>query len=355
MKTTPIWVSPVRWQWIALALGLAITALGQAQTNVLQPGDPILASSTNSPASAGVSNAIDGQPSRYANLDSANDARPSGFVVTPSAGPTLVTGLRLESAADAPEDDPKQMLLEGCNEDLVTDFNAGHWELIVRLEVPAWPSLFPDQGRLQTQSFTFDNYQPYKNYRWTVLHVQGPNARAMQIGEVRLLGVGAPQNIVHPGDPIIASSLNSPAAEVVVHAIDGQPAKYLNFDSANDAGPSGFVVTPSVGPTTVTGLRMESANDEPERDPKVVTVEGSNDDAITDFNSGQWRLIAKLAVPAWTVKWPGSDRYRWQQFYFPNKLPYRHYRWTVLHIYGPKNDSMQIAEVELLGFPTARQ
>jgi hypothetical protein len=352
MRTTPSSLTRVRCAWIVPALALALTAIGYAQTNIVQPGDPILASSTNSPVSDGVANAIDGQPSKYANLDSANDARPSGFVVTPAVGQTLVTGVRMESAADSPEADPKQVLLEGCNEDPVGDFNAGHWELISRLNLPAWTTDYPDQSRLQLQTFFFENYRPYKNYRWTVLHVQGPNAQAMQIAEVQLLGVGAPKNIVQPGDPIIGSSANTPAAEGVMHAIDGRPDKYLNFDSANDAKPSGFVVSPSVGKTTLIGLRMELANDEPERDPKIVTVEGSNDPDVTDFNSGTWRLIAKLELPAWTVKWPGADRYQWQELYFPNKLAYRHYRWTVLHTYGPKSNSMQIAEVEFLGYPS---
>ena len=349
MRTIPCRFTRVRGVWAALALVFA--AMGHAQTNVLQPGDPIYASSTNSPGADGVANAIDGKPSKYANLDSANDARPSGFAVTPAAGPTLVTGLRLESAADSPQDDPRQVLLEGCNEAPIGDFNDGRWELIVMLRLPAWTLDYPDQSRLQPQTFFFENYRPYRNYRWTVLRVQGPNAGAMQIAEVQLLGVPAPKNIVRPGDPIIGSSINTPAAEGVEHAIDGKLDKYLNLDSANDAKPSGFVVTPSVGGTTVLGLRLQSANDEPERDPKVFTLEGSNDETLTDFNSGNWRLIAKLEVPAWTVKWPGSDRYQWQEFYFPNQAAYRHYRWTVLHTYGPKSNSMQIAEVEFLGYP----
>jgi len=57
----------------------------------------------------------------------------------------------------------------------------------------------------------------------------------------------------------------------VGNAIDNGPAKYLNFDGANNAKPTGFVVTPAVGATRVTAMSIESANDAPERDPKVVT------------------------------------------------------------------------------------
>ena len=71
----------------------------------------------------------------------------------------------------------------------------------------------------------------------------------MQIAEVQLLGSALPPNVVQAGDPIIASSSNSPGSEGVANAIDGTQAKYLNFDSANDAKTSGFVVSPSVGNT----------------------------------------------------------------------------------------------------------
>src|SRR6266498_274579 len=85
-------------------------------------------------------------------------------------------------------------------------------------------------------------------------------------------------DVTQPGDPIIASSPRSPGSEVVGNVIDDQPTKYLNFDSGRDGtnagfSPSGFVVTPTIGPTTVIGMTMESANDAPERDPTDVTLE----------------------------------------------------------------------------------
>jgi hypothetical protein len=90
----------------------------------------------------------------------------------------------------------------------------------------------------------------------------------------------AQPNILQPKDTILASSPNSPGSEGVANAIDGKPTKYLNFDTRTGGKPSGFVVTPSVGVTRVTGIAMQSANDAPERDPKIITLEGSNDEAI---------------------------------------------------------------------------
>lgn len=94
-------------------------------------------------------------------------------------------------------------------------------------------------------------------------------------------GIVHAQNILQPGDPIIASSNNSPGSEAVANAIDGKPTKYLNFDQRTGGKPSGFVVTPSVGITRIVGISMQSANDAPERDPKIVTIEGSNDENPT--------------------------------------------------------------------------
>src|SRR5438309_884749 len=123
----------------------------------------------------------------------------------------------------------------------------------------------------------------------------------------------AQKNVLQPGDPIIASSANSPGSEGVANAIDGTQAKYLNRDSASPPKPAGFVVTPSVGVTWVTGLAMQSANDAPERDPLSITLEGSNDDTVTDFASGTWELIYKNdAVPIF------ATRFETQTFSFDN-------------------------------------
>jgi hypothetical protein len=88
---------------------------------------------------------------------------------------------------------------------------------------------------------------------------------------------------------------------------------------------------------------MQSANDAPERDPRVITLEGSNDDTITAFDAGTWELIVQLSnIPDFTA------RFQTQEFYFPNKKSYKHYRWTVLETATPNTCCFQIAEVELL-------
>ena len=151
------------------------------------------------------------------------------------------------------------------------------------------------------------------------------------------------KSVVQPGDSVIASSVNSPGNEGVANAIDGKPTKYLNFDGKNGQ-PSGFVVTPSIGKTLVTGLSMQTANDAPDRDVKVVTLEGSNDAQVIAWDSGNWELIVELQdIPAI------SERYSTQTFSFNNRKGYLHYRWTVFDTQGPSGCCMQIAEVGFLG------
>ena len=168
----------------------------------------------------------------------------------------------------------------------------------------------------------------------------------MQIAEVELLGGSAPKDVTSPGDAVFASSSNSPGSEGVANAIDGQPTKYLNFDGKNSQ-PSGFVVTPSIGATTITGISMQTANDAPDRDVKVVLIEGTNDTVSGWDDGANWTKIVQIdEIPAI------QERFTTQEFYFKNEKAYTSYRWTVVDTQGPSGCCMQIAEVEFLAATT---
>jgi hypothetical protein len=319
---------------------LASTSSLLAQSDVTQPGDPIIASSSNSPGSEGVANAIDNQQTKYLNFDSRTPNNPpSGFIVTPSVGVTRVTGMSIQTANDAPERDPFTVTIEGSNDPSVTDFASGNWEIIANIEVPAIT------GRFVTRSFSFPNFKAYKHYRWTSVATASPNGCCMQVAEVELLGTVLPPDVTQPGDPIIPSSSNSPGSEGVANAIDNQQTKYLNFDSRTPepVPPSGFVVSPSIGRTLVTGMTIQTANDGPERDPRLVVLEGSNDATIAAYNSGTWEPIVTNEVTATTA------RFFTHTILFDNYKPYRHYRWISVETASPNGCCMQVAEVELLG------
>src|SRR5437660_307235 len=251
--------------------------------------------------------------------------------------------MTITSANDQPVRDPSTVILEGSNDAEIGGWNnpTNTWVFIAGLtNIPAFTA------RFQTQTFLFDNFKPYTHYRWTVLAVATPNDCCMQVAEVELLGTGAPKDVTQPGDAIDASSSNSPGSEGVANAIDNTQAKYLNFDTRNPNNPpSGFAVTPSVGATVVIGMTIQSANDQPVRDPSTVILEGSNDPQIGGFNNATntWEFIVGLTnIPPFTA------RFQTQEFYFPNKKSFKHYRWTVLAVATPNDCCMQVAEVELL-------
>jgi hypothetical protein len=289
-------------------------------TDVTQPGDPIVASSNNSPGSEGVANAIDNGQSKYLNFDILN----TGFTVSPSVGLTIVNGLTLTSANDDPERDPSSYQLEGS-------YDGTTFMVISEGSVAAFPS------RFYKNTILFENKVPYLKYRLifpTV--VNAPiTANSMQISEVELLGVLAPTDVTQPGDPIVATSNNSPGSEGVANAIDNAQSKYLNFDILN----TGFTVTPGVGDTIVSGLSFTSANDFPERDPASYTLEGSLD-GTTFFP------ISSGAVPAF------PSRYFKNYIFFPdNATAFKSYRLIFPTVVNAPSAAtcMQISEVEFLG------
>lgn len=166
-------------------------------------------------------------------------------------------------------------------------------------------------------------------FRCTV-GVIGSNAQSSEA----ILTVLAPPDVTQPGDPIVPSSNNSPA-ESVANAIDNnQSTKYLNFDRLN----TGFTVTPSLGSTIVSGLTLRSANDAPERDPASHRLEGSRNG--TDFFQ-----ISEGPVATFTA------RFQKKTNLFDNAQAYTAYRLIFPTVVGPGGNSMQIAEVELLGIP----
>lgn len=329
----------------AAILCLSLAPLANAQSDVTQPGDPVIASSANSPGSEGAANAIDNTQAKYLNFDTRNPNNPpSGFIVSPSVGVTRVIGMTIQSANDAPERDPSTIILEGSNDAAIGGWNdpTNTWVTIVGLtNIPAFTA------RFQKQTFFFDNFKPYRHYRWTVVAVATPNGCCMQVADVELLGSTLPPDVTQPGDPVIASSANSPGSEGAANAIDNTQAKYLNFDTRNPNNPpSGFIVSPSIGRSLVTGMTIQSANDAPERDPSTIILEGSNDAAIGGWNdpTNTWVVITGLTnIPAF------ATRFQKQTFLFDNYKPYRHYRWTVVAVATPNGCCMQVADVELLG------
>ena len=271
----------------ALALSLSTTVYAQL-SDITQPGDPIVATSNNSPGSEGVANAIDNAPTKYLNFDKVN----TGFTVTPRIGLSVVQCLTLTSANDAADRDPSSYRLEGS-------YDGTNFVLISEGAVPVFPA------RFFKHTLCFNNNTPYLSYRLIFPTTAGNSTCCMQISEVELLGFQAPGDVTQPSDNIVATSNNSPGSEGVRNAIDNAPTKYLNFDRLN----TGFTVTPAVGATLVTGITLTSANDAPERDPASYQLLGSLD-GISFFE------IASGPVPAF------PSRFYKNYIFFPNSRAY---------------------------------
>jgi hypothetical protein len=154
-------------------------------------------------------------------------------------------------------------------------------------------------------------------------------------------------DVTAPGDAVqgVPNDGDWPGAEYPALAIDNKTStKFLHFKGA--IGPSGIQVTPALGPTVVTGLTFTTANDEPPRDPVKFELSGSNDGI-----DGPWTLIASGDIADF------AGETAWLRFTmnatgiaFENAVAYKHYQLLFPAIRNaPGANSMQIAEVELLG------
>jgi hypothetical protein len=117
------------------------------------------------------------------------EAEPTGIQVTPAVGATIVTGLALTTANDAPERDPVKFELSGSNESI-----NGPWTVIASgdvndfAQVDAWPRFSTNKTAI-----SFQNAVAYKHYQVMFTALRTPaSANSMQIAEIELLGVLGP-------------------------------------------------------------------------------------------------------------------------------------------------------------------
>ncbi len=166
---------------------------------------------------------------------------------------------------------------------------------------------------------------------------------------VRSLVIAEPADVTIPGDDVrgIPNDGDWPAAEAPRFAIDNSvTTKFLH--RKGDVGPSGIQVTPLATQTIVTGLTLTTANDWAGRDPIVFELSGSN----VGIN-GPYELIAAGPIVDFNqpTEWPRRTK-NTTPISFNNAVAYDHYQLIFPVVRGPVGgsvDSMQIAEVELIG------
>ena len=326
--------------------------------NLLSPSDAIIAvdadgwvSYSNYPSAESPSKILDGDSTtKYLNFAGVN----SGFIVTPSGMTTgTVQSFVITTANDAEDRDPAEWYLFGTNDAITSEDNstgeAENWTLIDNGTV-SLPSARETVGPV-VQVF---NFVPYSSYKMVFTSLKDNNS-IMQIADVAMYETpgGTGTNVLGTNDPILAVHMTMqssyPAAEAPEKAIDGiSGTKYLNFGKEN----SGFIVTPSVGTSLVTGLQIQTANDAETRDPASYEIYGTNDAIVSadnsDGNGGEsWTLIASgdLSLP--------SERNTFGDMVpFVNNTFYTSYKVLFPTLKDPNAwecDSMQVDEIVLEG------
>jgi hypothetical protein len=127
---------------------------------------------------------------------------------------------------------------------------------------------------------------------------------------------------------------------------DDVSTKFLHFKG--ELEPTGIQVEPAFGASVVTGLTFTTANDAPERDPISFELSGSNDSI-----DGPYTLIASGDIVdfAMEVEWPRFTMNA-TPIAFENDAAYTYYQIMFPAVRDAASaNSMQIAEVELIGVP----
>ena len=175
--------------------------------------------------------------------------------------------------------------------------------------------------------------------------------------------------ITRAGDPIVGlynTSAGGPTgvrngrysgtAEEPPKAIDNNvTTKYLNFGSTGwfsvtapaPGVDTGFYVTPIINNASVAiALRFATADDQPDRDPLSVTLEGTNS-TLLDLASS-WSLIYNGSTGIDPTADPGRRRFVPQQN-FSNTIAYRSYRLLVTSQRSAAW-AAQYAEAQIIGY-----
>ena len=140
-----------------------------------------------------------------------------------------------------------------------------------------------------------------------------------------------------------------PAGEPPAFAIDDDSAtKFLH--RKGDNGPSGIRVTPASGPAVVTGITLQTANDQPGRDPTYYWLYGSNDSIDGPYTTISHGPVVDFAAEAEFPRFTVNAT----EISFDNTTEYTHYQLLFPMIRGPNGgsvNSMQIGEIQLLAVP----
>jgi hypothetical protein len=331
------------------------------QSPIIAAGDPVLAidedtaSNSSYPGGESPNLAIDGSTAtKYLNFGREN----SGIIITPASGPSVLRSFAITTANDAPERDPASVIIYGTNETIVsTDNSAGAGESWTRLaELPLALSI----NRFTAMApVDVTNSESFTSYKFVFPTMKGPGHNSMQIAELQawdeangqgqaIFGLADSALAIHESTP----ESSFPLAEGPEYLFDGLTStKYLNFGREN----SGFIVTPSVGPSVAGSFILSTANDFDGRDPIGWKLFGTNAEIVTESNgTGQdepWTLIAEGQLEPPIERFAAAP-----QVFFENAASYTSYKFLVTEVrapFGDSVDSTQYSEFQLFGAEAA--
>ncbi len=177
---------------LAVVFALLSNVMANGMYDVTLPGDIVVGVPDDGdwPASQRPEMAIDDNVNtKYLHFkgDFNPDVGPTGLRVTPSAGSTIVTGLRFSTANDYPGRDPVSFELYGSNGTIDGPYTLiASGDILDFRGVGAWPRLTKNSTPI-----TFSNNADYEHYQLLFTAIRSPVGGAvnsMQIAEVELLG-----------------------------------------------------------------------------------------------------------------------------------------------------------------------
>ena len=323
---------------------------------LLSPGDFIIAidedfsSRSSSPGNEEAANAIDGNVNtKYLNFGREN----SGFIVTPASGAAAVQSFRITTANDEPPRDPAAYAIYGTNDAITsTGHSAGNaetWTLVASGE-----RSLPDARFTTAPVVSFGNNVSYSSYCFLVTELKdSARANSMQFSELECFTLPDAQgeSVLAPGDRIIAihrgsAESSSPVNEEAFRCIDGNVnTKYLNFGREN----SGFIVTPGIGRSVVSGFTMTSANDFADRDPVRWELFATND-RIRSVEHSDGKAEQWIPVASGNLTLPTERLTRSEPVTFHNPTSYTSYKFLVRSLRADAGaEAMQFSEIQFDG------
>jgi len=346
---------------LSIVLGLLTAPVFAVSIPILKPGDSIIAidrdgivSNSSYPAAESPPKALDGvATTKYLNRGGAY----TGFIVTPSV-PIPVQSFTLTTANDSAGRDPSSWALYGTMDAIKSLDNstglAENWTLVSEGTV-ALPSTRLTLG----PAVAVNSPLPYTSYR--MLFPTLKSSTTMQIADVGFYATpnGVGPNLLSALDAILAIQAGPdsryPAAgptglsEGPKSAIDRTTDwKYLNFGENN----SGFIVTPSIGPSILDSFEITTANDSPERDPATWMLYGTND-VITSADNSDGAKEAWTLICGGTLTLPDTRNTLASRVEICNQsTPYGSYRMVFATVKNAAAaNSMQIGEIQFYGVP----